>query len=229
MTVTPSRPRARWPWILGAIVAVIVVIAVVLGVTAALRQSAAPSPTPTRTVTPTRTSTPDAAPTGCLGGSNRDNAMLLSAQKAAPHTTNGAADFAAATARWILRHPTATVDEANQVAGDIIASDASPQFKDLGTAVSQNQNPSGGAVADGTDFYVTTTPGVYYVDSASGDKVTVSIGTGYVINGAVNPQLRTSSTYVLEWQRGAWRIQSASIAHTTEDLFKIGTPFTEGC
>jgi hypothetical protein len=229
MTVTTTRPRARWPWILGAIVAVIMVVAVAVGVTAALRQSTAPSPTSTRTIAPTRTDSPNAVPTGCLGGSNRNNAMLLAAQKTAPHTTNGAVDFAAATVRWTLRHPSATVDEANQVAGDIIASDASPQFKDLGTAVSQNQNPFGGAVADGTNFYVTTTPGVYYVDSASRDKVTASIGTGYVINGAVNPQLRTSSTYVLEWQRGAWRIQSAKIAHTTEDLFKIGTPFTEGC
>jgi hypothetical protein len=229
MTVTPTRPRARWPWILGAIAAAIVVIAAVLGVTAALRQSAAPSPTATRTVTPTGTSTPDAAPTGCLGGSNRDNAMLLAAQKAAPHTTNGAVEVATAFVRWTFRHPTATVDEANQVAGDIIASDASDTFKDLGAAVSRNQNPSGGAVADGTDFYVSTTPGVYYVDSAAADKVTVSIGTGYVIGGAVNPQLRTSSTFTLEWERGAWRVQGGSLAHTTEELFKIGTPFTQGC
>jgi hypothetical protein len=228
MTVTPTRPRARWPWIIG-IIAVVLVIVAVIGVTATLRQSAAPTPTSTRTATPTRTRPADAAPTGCLGGSNRDNAMLLAAQKAAPHTTNGAVDFAAAIARWTLRHPTPTVDEANQAADEIIASDADPAFKDLGTAVAQNQNPSGGAVADGTDFYVSTTPGVFYVDSAGADKVTVSIGAGYVIGGAVNPQLRTSSTYDLVWERGAWRIQSGSLAHTTEELFKIGTPFSQGC
>jgi hypothetical protein len=155
--------------------------------------------------------------------------MLLAAQKMAPHSTNGAVEVAAAFVRWTFRHPTATVEEADQVAPEIIASDASASFKDLGTAVAQNQNPSGGAVADGTDFYISTTPGVYYVDSDGDDTVTVSIGAGYVIGGAVNPQLRSTSTFTLVWQRGAWRIKSGSLSHTTEELFKIGTPFTEGC
>lgn len=227
MTTPTTSRRPRWPWIVG-ILAVLVVAAVVVGVSIALSHPR-PTPTATRTESPTRTTPPDTAPTGCLGGSNRDNAMLLAAQKAAPHTTTGAVEVAAALVRWTFRHPTPTVDDANEIAPDIIASNAAPDFKDLGSAVAKNQNPSGGAVADGTDFYVSTAPGVYYIDNDASDKVTVSIGAGYVIGGAVNPQLRTSSTFALEWQRGAWRVQSGSLAHTTEELFKIGTSFTGGC
>lgn len=219
--------KPRWPWIVG-ILAVVVVIIAAIGISNALTNGGnAPAATPTASKTSTPAS--DSAPTGCLGGSNRDNAMLLAAQKAAPHTANGAVDFAAAVVRWTLRHPTASVDDANAVAPKIIASDAADTFKDLGAAVAANPNPSGGAVADGTDFYVSTAPGVWYVDKQSADAVTVSVGAGYVIGGAVSPQLRTSTTYLLEWQAGAWRVKSGSLAHTTEELFKIGTPFSGGC
>jgi len=234
MTSASNRPGNRTRKTILTIVVVVIVLAVVAAGVLSFVAFGPKHSTPghvhvTSSGTASASASADASPTGCLGGSNRDNAMLLAAQKAAPHTTNGAVEVAAAFVRWTFRHPTATVDDANQVAGEIIASDASAQFKDLGTAVSRNQNPSGGAVADGTDFYVTTTPGVYYVDSAATDTVTVSVGAGYVIGGAVNPQLRTSSTFTLEWQRGAWRVQGGSLAHTTEDLFKTGTPFTQGC
>ena len=219
--------KPRWPWIVG-LLAVVIVIVAAIGITTTLNHSAS-TPTSSPTTTKTSTAAPDAAPTGCLGGTNRDNTMLLAAQKAAPHTTNGAVDFAAAVVRWTLRHPTATVAEANQIAPLIIASDASSTFKDLGAAVQQNQNPSGGAVADGTDFYVSTAPGVWYVDKSSTNEVTVSIGAGYVIAGALNPQLRTTTTYDLQWEGGGWHVRSGSLAHTTEELFKIGTPFNGGC
>lgn len=212
--------------LIGILIGLALLALIAVGISVALPH---PSPTasPTTSVSPTATS--DSSPNGCLGGSNRDNAMLLAAQKAAEHSVVGATEFAAAVARWTLRHPTPTVDEANTAAGVIISSTATPEFKDLGSAVETNQNPSGGAVADGIDFYVSTTPGVWYVDTSSADKVTVSIGTGYVIDGAVSPQLRSSTTYTLVWEAGVWRLQSAALKHTTEELFRIGTPFNEGC
>lgn len=219
--------KPRWPWIVG-LLAVVIVIVAAIGITTTLNHSAS---APTSSPTPTQTSTaaPDAAPTGCLGGTNRDNTMMLAAQKEAPHSTTGAVEFAAAFVRWTFRYPTPTVDQANEVAPKVIATDATAGFKDLGAAVAANQNPSGGAVADGTDFYVSTAPGVWYLDKQSSNQVTISVGAGYVIAGALSPQLRSSSTFELEWQSGGWRVKDGSLVHTTEELFRIGTPFSGGC
>ena len=104
--------RNRWIWIVGIVAVVVIVIGVVLATT--LNH---PTATPTATAsTPVRTAQPtDTAPTGCLGGNARDANMLLVAQKAAPHTTNGAVEVAAALVRWTFRSPSFSTDEASEV------------------------------------------------------------------------------------------------------------------
>ena len=218
--------RNRWIWIVGIVAVVVIAIGVILATT--LNHPTA-TPTPTAS-TPARTAKPtDTAPTGCLGGNARDANMLLAAQKAAPHTANGAVEVAAAMARWTFRYPSPSTDEANQVSSSIISSQATSEFRDLAAAIQNNPNPSGGAVPDGTTFYLSLAPGVFYIESTAADAVTVSLGGGYVVNGALSPQLRSSTTFALVWEDGGWRIKSGSITRTTEELFRIGTSFTGGC
>ena len=214
--------RNRWICIVGIVAVVVIAIGVVLATT--LNH---PTATPTATAsTPARTAQPtDTAPTGCLGGNARDASMLLAAQKAAPHTANGAVEVAAALVRWTFRSPSFSTDEASEVSQKVISSSASDEFKNL----QPTSNNSGGVVADGTPFYLSTAQGVFYLESASADAVTVSIGAAYVIKGAVSPQLRSSTTVAMVWEDGAWKAKSGSITRTTEELFRIGTAFTGGC
>ncbi len=219
--------KPRWPWIVGLLAVVIVVVAV-FGITTTLNHSAT-TPTSGPTTTQTSTAAPDAAPTGCLGGTNRDNTMLLTAQKEAPHSTTGAIEVAAALVRWTFRSPLFSVADANEISSKVISKGATADFRNLATAAANNQNNSGGVVADGTSFYLSTANGVWHIESTSPDKVTVSIGAVYVIGGAVSPQLRSSTTVAMVWEDGSWRALSGSITRTTEELFRIGTPFTKGC
>jgi hypothetical protein len=222
-----TPPRRRWPWIT-AIVIIVVAIIVAL-VTINLNQHLA-RPEASNTPTPTRTQpAAEATPTGCLSGPDRDAAMLLATQKDAPHTTTGAIEVAAAMVRWSFRYPSPSIAEDNEISAAIISKSATPAFRDLARASQSNPNLSGGAVADGTPFYLSTIPGVWYLESNSKNAVTVSIGAGYVVNGALSPQLRSSTTFSLVWENGAWRIKSGSITRTTEELFRVGTPFTGGC
>lgn len=225
----PVRTRPRWPWIVGAL-ALLVVLVVVFALTAPRGgdDRAVPATTPPA---PTSTSGGDAAaqPTGCLGGSNRDAAMVRAAQKAAPHTSNGAVEFTTALVRWMFRVPTATPAEAGEVSKFAVASDASDSFKDLATALAKTPNPSAGIVQDGKPFYLSTVPGVWNLESYEGDTATVSIGSAYVVDGAMSPTLRAASTFTVKWEDGAWRLVSGEYKRSTQELFSIGTQFTGGC
>jgi len=218
--------RNRLLLIVGATVIVVAVI-VVLIVTNGSAKTTRPTNSPKPTTTTSQSA--DAAPSGCLGGTSRNAAMVIAAQKAAPHTTNGAVEVATALVRWTFRSPIFNAQEANEVRDKIIASSATPEFKDLAGGAASNPNNSGGVVPDGTNFYLSTAQGVWYIESATSNEVKVSIGAAYVINGAVSPQLRSSSTVDMVWETGGWHAKSGSITRTTEDLFKIGTGFTGGC
>lgn len=226
----PIRTRPRWPWIAGIAAAIVIALVLILALTGGFgsaRSDATKTSTPTPRVTVT--STADAAPTGCLGGKTRDAAMLHAAQKAAPHTSSGAVEFAAALVRWTFRSPVASPAEADEVSQFAIASDASASFKDLAAQVASNPNPSGGMVPDGTPWYLSTIPGVWNLESYAGDTATVTIGTAYVVNGALSPTLRASSTFTVKWENGGWHLLSGEYRRTTQELFSIGTPFTGGC
>ena len=228
MRAEARPPRRIWPWFLagaGVIAAAVVVLVIALRPASTNQVDAAPVPTPT----PSTTVVTDQEPTGCLGGPGRDAAMLLAAQAAAPHTTNGAVELAAAMVRFTFRDPAVTADEAAQVEPTLFASTATPQFRDLTGALPEGQNNSSGVVPNGTPFYLSTVPGVWHVESAEPDRVEVSIGAGYVIDGELSAQLRSSSTLSLVWEDSAWKLDSGSISRTTQDLYAIGTTFTGGC
>ncbi|MEB0004278.1 hypothetical protein QN357_15220 [Cryobacterium sp. RTC2.1] len=155
--------------------------------------------------------------------------MVLAAQKTAQHTTVGGVEVAAAMVRWAYRSPAPQAVEASQLSDQIMATTASPSFKDLEGSTKANPNSSGGVVADGVPFYLSTISGVWYVESASADKVTASIGSAFVVDGALSPNLRSVSTFTLVWSDNGWRIESGEFKRTTQEVFAIGTPFSGGC
>ena len=138
----------------------------------------------------------DVEPTGCLGGDARDAAMVLAAQKAAPHTSNGAVEFAAALVRWSRRYPVPTQEEARAVQ----AAPSSPQVR-LTTSLRRSKaTPTcrRRSCRTAKPFYVSTVPGVWNLESYSDDTARVSIGTRARDQRRVAPTFRLSTMYTLD-------------------------------
>jgi hypothetical protein len=152
--------------------------------------------------------------------------MVLATQEAAPHTSNGAVEVAAALVRWSRRYPVPTPEEAKAVQAALIAPEAN---YDLTRVFAGDPNLSSSLVPDGETFFASTVPGVWNLESYSGDTARVSIGTGLVINGELHPTFRLSTMYTLQWSGTGWQIVEANAPRPTEELFPIGTSFTEGC
>ena len=223
MRAQATRPRRIWPWIL---LAVIVISALIAALTVLVWNPGGSRSTALPTATSLATPSADAAPTGCLGGAERDASMVLAAQAAAPHTSNGAVEFATAFVRWIQRYPYPSSDEAQQLQ-TVLADDAFTD--DLASYLAGEPDLSGGIVERGTDYYMNTVPGVWNLESVADDDVTVSIGSGYVIDGVLSSTLRSSITITTHWNGSAWTIADADGTRTPAELYEIGTPFTEGC
>lgn len=223
MRAQATRPRRIWPWIL---VALLVLSATIAALTVSVwnRENTQPSASPTPTAT--MSTSPDAEPTGCLGGTTRDAAMVLAAQEDAPHTSNGAVEFATAFVRWIQRFPYPTSYEAQQLQ-PVLAEDSFTD--DLARYISGGPDLSGGIVEAGTEYYMNTVPGVWHLESVADDDVTVSVGSGFVIDGELSSTLRSSITITTHWEGSGWTIADADGTRTPEELYQIGTPFTEGC
>ncbi|WP_104177389.1 hypothetical protein [Cryobacterium sp. Y50] len=231
MHATAPPTRRTWPWIVGAAIligALIIAGAVYYGSQAGTATPTAEPTTPVASSTPSPSTTPvDAEPTGCLGGEARDAAMVLAAQKAAPQTSSGGVEVAAAFVRWLIQFPYPPTADADEVAATALAADA--PTKNLSEFFATNPNLSGGLVADSTEYYLSTIPGVWHIESASNDQVIATIGTALVEEGAMSPQLKGSLTVTVRWEDGEWKFVRTEGTRTTEDLFSIGEPFTNGC
>jgi hypothetical protein len=226
MRAQAKRPRRIWPLILALVVVVIAVIATLAtnAAKAPTTPGASPSESPSASASPTAV---DAAPTGCLGGNSRDSAMILEAAKQASHDTPGAVSLAASFVRWIQRYPYPSVDEASAVEEGVLAN---PSFTDnLVSYLAAEPDLSGGIVPSGTTYYMNNLPGVWKVESASADQVVVSIGSGFVIDGALSSTLRSSITITLVWQDSQWRVANADGTRTPAELYQVGAPLEGGC
>lgn len=223
MRAQASRPRRTWPWIL---LAVIVLSAIIAVLTVTVWNPGGATPTAAPTETSSSTPAPDAEPTGCLGGDQRDAAMVLAAQGSAPHTSNGAVEFATAFVRWIQRFPYPSASEADRLQS-VLASDS---FTDnLAAYLAGEPDLSGGIVEPGTEYYMNTVPGVWNLESVADDTITVSVGSGFVIDGELSSTLRSSITITTQWDGTHWTIAGADGTRTPAELYEIGTPFTGGC
>jgi hypothetical protein len=228
----PSATKARTTWI-WVLVGLVLVGAVAVFATLTLsngKSNAEPTqnPGPTSVPTPSATSgDPRATPTGCLGGTGRDAAMVLEAEDLAPRSSTGAVEVAAAFVRWLNQYPYPTAEDSRLIQTHALAEDAPTQ--DIVGFFESGPNLSGGLVPDQTDYHLSTVAGVYHIESVSPEAAIISIGTSLVQNGALSPSLKGSITVELSWQDGGWKFVSSEGTRTTEDLFAIGQDFTDGC
>lgn len=225
MRAEAKRPRKLWPWIsVVVLVAGLVATGVVLGQRPGADPGGSPSGAPTTTAIPPTTGS---EPGGCLGGSDRSADMLTAALDAAGNSETGAVDVAASFVRWIQRFPYPTAQEAEQVGSNVLAKDSFTS--DLRGYLAAEPDLSGGIVPTGTTYFMNTVPGVWYVESSSPDRVIVSIGSGFVIDGSLSSTLRSSITVTLALENDRWTIADAEGTRTPADLYTLGHPFTGGC
>ena len=225
MRAEAKRPRRIWPWLATgvAILAALVIAIAVLG----HGPTGPPNTSPSRPQTSVSPVPGDANPTGCLGGNTRDAAMILKAVNSAGQGKFGAVDVAASFTRWIQRYPYPTAAEADEVGAGVLAKDSFTS--NLADYLASKPDLSGGIVPMGTTYYMNTVPGVWYVESSDSKRVTVSIGSGYVIDGSLSPTLRSSITVTLVLEGKQWKVANADGTRTPTDLYRIGHPFTGGC
>jgi hypothetical protein len=225
-----TKTRTTWAWVVVALI-VVVAIAVVATLTVTNGGSKTePTQNPGSSSVPTPSATQgesDATPTGCLGGEARDSAMLVTAVEEADHTSNGAVEVGASFVRWIQRFPYPTADEAAVVSDNALADDSFTD--DLTQYLEDRPDLSGGIVPSGETYWMSTVPGVWHLESTSADRVVVTIGSAFVVDGALSPTLRSSISITLVWENGSWRVADAEGSRTTEELYSVGKPFASGC
>jgi hypothetical protein len=220
-----STPRRWWPWV---VLAIVLLAAIVAGLAMHFAKGNAPKVTKEHHPSPVASAAVgDSAPTGCLGGSKRDAAMVLSAERLAPHTTNGAVEVATAFVRWLNQYPYPTASSYRPIEESGLSTTA--PTRDLGKFFATKPNLSGGLVPDGTTYHLSTAPGVFHVESEGTGESRVSIGTALVVGGVMSPTLKGSITVTVHWEAGSWRFVKSEGTRTTENLYSIGTPFTAGC
>lgn len=153
--------------------------------------------------------------------------MLVAAVDQAGHDSDGAVEVAASFVRWIQRFPYPSADEALDVGERVLAGDSFTD--DLAQYLADEPDLSGGIVSAGRTYWMSTVPGVWHIESAAADRVEVTVGTGFVIDGALSPTLRSSITITLVWEEGGWKVAEADGTRTTEELYSIGERFEGGC
>lgn len=239
MRMYSASGRSRWPWIITGVVVVLAIAGgLAFGLTRGNDATADPSAAPTSSAPSTSPAPepsgrgdadPGTAPTGCLGGNNRDVAMLLAAQKAAPHTMFGAVETATAFTRWSLQYPYPSASDAAAASEAVMSTNASAAAKDLAGQYASAGDLTGGKVPAGTPFYLSTTNGLWLVSpSSTADRITVSVNASYVVDGALSSTKTAAIAWVMVWQGNAWH----ALEGQRPDLQKMaagGTTFTGGC
>ena len=228
MSAAPQKSRLRSRWAIGALVVVVIAAVVVIAVRVYSSDSepgGAGSSDPRESESPAPVEPSAAAVTGCLGGEQRDAAMVRAAQDAADQSEVGAVEVSAAFVRWLNQYPYPA--DAEQVQQSALSAEA--PTRDLVAFFSTEPDLSGGLVPEEEPYWLSTVSGVYFVESADADAVTASIGTALVRDGELSPTLKGSITVTVSWEDGRWTFVRSEGTRTTEDLFAIGTPFSGGC
>lgn len=237
MRMYTKSGRSRWPYVIGA---ALVVVGVAGGIVYSSAQPGGQSAVASSEPSASAPATPgssgagdgdgDLAPTGCLGGQDRNALMVSGAQKAARHTTFGAVEVATSFYRFYWQYPYAPADQLNAVSSAVIGSNAPNSFKQLSTSFETvGDNPTGGKVAAGTPFHMSTTNGLWRVsEESTPDRIIVSLAAGYVIDGALSPTEVGVGGFVMVWENDAWHVESG-ISPDQDLLAAGGTRYTGGC
>ncbi|TFD91563.1 hypothetical protein E3T61_08860 [Cryobacterium lactosi] len=240
MRMVTASGRSRWPLVIGG---GLLVLAIGGGIAYTATQPATePATTPTPSV-PTATPTPtatggasgsgdnedDVAPTGCLGGLDRDVNMVLSAQKAAKHSAYGAVEVATAFYRFVWQSPYPASADAIAVSDAIMSTGTPESYRDLAGTYASTDDLTNGEVEPGAPFHLSTTNGLWLVgENSKADRVTVNIAAGYVVNGELSPTKVTAQAFVMVWEDGAWHVAEGE-QPDAEKLTAGGNRYTGGC
>jgi len=240
MRMVTASGRSRWPLVIGAAV---LVIAVGGGIAYSVTRPASEPVTAPTSSTPTPTATAsggssgagddedNVAPTGCLGGLDRNAAMVLAAQAEAKHTTYGAVEVATATYRWLWQYPTPPSSESDIIGAEIISSTAPAAWRNV-TAQYESTFWSEKVAeyeARGGEFHTSSTNGLWRVtEESTSDEVNVELSLGTVVDGALSPTQSTISGFTMVWEDGGWHLKSGIEVDETK-LTSGGTRFTGGC
>lgn len=242
MRMYDKAGRSRWPYVIGAAV---VIVAVAGGI---VYTSTRPPSTPNAGTSGTPTSSPsastpapsgssgagdgedDVAPTGCLGGLDRNAAMVLAAQKSAKHTTSGAVEVAAAFYRFLWQYPYPPAQDVDTVGSSVIAGTATHAWKDIAAGyAAAGDNPTQGYLSAATPFHVSTTNGLWRVaETSTADRVNVETAVGYVVDGELSPTKVAGIGLVVVWQDDSWHVESGSQIDQAK-LAAGGNRYTAGC
>ena len=228
MNAPADKTRRRRSWAIGALIVVVLAAVTVIAVrvySSGPDSESADRPSSNASSTPAPVEPTESAVTGCLGGEQRDAAMVRAAQGSAEHSEPGAVEVAAAFVRWLNQYPYPA--DAEQVQQSAMSAEA--PTRDLVGFFETEPDLSGGLVAANEPYWLSTVSGVYYVEAAEPDVVTASIGTALVRDGELSPTLKGSITVTVSWEDGQWAFVRSEGTRTTEDLFSIGTPFSGGC
>lgn len=239
MRMVTASGRSRWPLVIGG---GLLVLAIGGGIAyTATQPTAEPVATPASS-RPTATPTPtggasgsgdnedDVAPTGCLGGQDRNANMVLTAQAEAKHSTYGAVEVATAFERWLWQYPYPPAAESDAVSSQVMASTAIAGWKDLTSQYAAiGDDPTQGVITPATPFHVSTTNGLWRVtEDSTADRVNVELAVGYVVNGELSPTKVAGMGLVMVWEDGQWHVETGTLVDETK-LANGGTRYTGGC
>lgn len=229
MSIPGIPQKRRGPWIVGAVVAAVVLIgigawivtamqpSVPTGPTGASTPSAEPTEAPTDPSTPSPTAPPAAGGVdACLGGNARTIDALVAARETAPNTVDGAISFGATYVRWGVQKP--AVDEA-----DIAIAD---QFV---TNVDLRESAAGMEQAPSDEFHVSTVNGYYRVESMRDNHVDVTYMLRAVADGAVDPENVFFLTVSMDWDGDGWTVTGEPDGANSDTMYDTGTAFSGGC
>lgn len=216
---TPPSPSPRaglppWAWVLIAALAAIAIVAVTIAVTGRDNgddNTAAPPPAST-----------GQAADGCLGGTGDLDQALLTAQREAPLTAEGAAAFTAALIRWTVAAPL----PANKAttARQILTQDASADARRSASVFDPGDIQGVVGRADFAD-------GRYYVESF--DERTAIVSWVAAVDGTKDGEDFAEATIGgaahLEAVDGVWRFQDQSLARPLTEVRRLGIRYAGGC
>lgn len=211
----PRGPVPRWAWVLIAFLTIVATVAIVVAVTGsddgddntAPASSAPPSPGPEQVAD------------GCLGGVTDLDQAILDAQRRAPLTAEGAAEFTATLLRWAFQTPAPPRQAA--IAPQILAGDATDKARRLSGTIDPEGTTSSFDFSDGR-YYVESFDGstavVSYRASAQGTKDGQDVGPA-IVGGGVH----------LRAVDGVWRYQDLTFTREIAEMERIGTRYAGGC
>lgn len=215
--------------VVGAVIIVVIVVAYMAGRTTSEPAANPEAPTTASQATESPDEPSGAAPTGCVGGSSLDSAMVLSAQQSAPRTSFGAVEVAAAFFRWTYQSPHPTRTDVRAASAIFLPDSAVSAQRDLMSEYERHPDPSNGVVENGRNFHLTTVGARWVVQAGVNDtRQRVSILAPFVIDGEVSATKTAAEAFELQWTDGAWRV--VGLAEVDSSKVAVGgTAFSAGC